>query len=166
MARRRLTTLMTTVLLSVGLPALAHGTFVDARPLPGVVVGGVIDEVAFLFPEPVEYESAVIAVTGPDGQSVPARGRVSSPVPSAVRVGIEAITLPGEYRVDHAVSSQDGFVFEGTFTFVYGPAAPPLDPLPYGGDSRPWPWLVAGGGVLLLTTVILRRSRAWRSEAD
>jgi methionine-rich copper-binding protein CopC len=164
-ARRHLATIVTTALLSISLPVLAHGTFVDVRPLPGVVVGGVIDEVSFLFPEPVEPDSAVIAVTGPDGQSVPAESRVESPVPSAVRIGIEPLTLPGEYRVDHAVTSQDGFVFEGTFTFVYDPAASPLEPLPYGESQTSWPWLVAVVSGLGLVW-ILRRSRTRPGGAD
>lgn len=33
----------------IALPAVAHGSWVDARPLPGVVVGGTVDEVAFLY---------------------------------------------------------------------------------------------------------------------
>lgn len=165
MARRRLATLLTMVLLSISLPGLAHGTFLDARPLPGVVVGGVVDEVSFLFPEPVDPDSAVITVTGPDGLSVPARGEVESPAPSAVRVAIEALTLPGEHRVDHAVTSLDGFIFEGTFTFRYDPTAPPLDPLPYGRDPLPWPWLVGIVATLGLIVVAARRRRAGRVEA-
>jgi methionine-rich copper-binding protein CopC len=141
-ARRRIAILVTMVSLSISLPTLAHGTFVDARPLPGVVVGGVVDEVSLLFPEPIVSDSAVIAVTGPDGRSVSPRGGVQSPVPSAVTVAIEALSLPGEHRIDHVVTSQDGFVFEGSFTFVYDPAAPALDPLPYGRDPLPWVWLL------------------------
>ena len=148
------------VFLSITLPALAHGTFVDARPLPGVVVGGVVDEVSFLFPEPIDPDSAVIAVNGPDGLSVPVQRGVESPVPSAVRVAIEALTLPGEYRVDHAVTSLDGFVFEGTFAFVYDPNAPSLDPLPYGRDPLPWQWLVVIAAALGLIIWTVRRSRA------
>lgn len=155
------------VLLSfTGLPALAHGTFVDARPLPGVVVGGVVDEVSFLFPEPIDPDSAVIAVTGPDGLEVPARGGVDSPVSSAARIAIEALTLPGEYRVDHAVTSLDGFVFEGTFAFVYDPTAPSLDPLPYGRDPVPWQWIVGIAGAVGLAGWILRRSRVRHGGED
>lgn len=166
MARRRLAALLTMVILPLGLPALGHGTFVDARPLPGVIVGDVVDEVSFLFPEPIEPASAVIAVAGPDGQLLPVLGGVESPVPSAVRVAIEALTIPGEYRVDHAVTSRDGFVFEGTFTFVYDPSAPALDPLPYGRDPMPWPWLV--GVVVALGGFIwtFRRGRVRRRDAD
>lgn len=160
MARWRLATLVTLVLMpATGLPALAHGTFVDARPLPGVVVGGVVDEVSFLFPEPVDPESTVIAVTGPDGLVVPVEADVTSPVPSAVRVGIDPLTLPGEYAVDHSVRSLDGFVFQGTFTFVYDPAAPPLDPLGYGRAPLPWPWLVVIVGAIGLVIWFLRRTR-------
>lgn len=149
------------VFLLIGAPAaLAHGTFVDARPLPGVEVGGVVDEVSFLFPEPVETDSAVIAVIGPQGHPVPASGQVESPIPSVVRVGIEALTLPGEYRVDHAVTAHDGFVFEGSFTFSFDPSAPPLDPLPYGRDGLGWPWLAGIAGAIALAGWMVRtRSR-------
>ena len=158
MARRRLASLVTMVLLSsASLPALAHGTFVDARPLPGVGVGGVVDEVSLLFPEPVVAESAVIAVIGPNGVAVPVNGEVDSPVPSAVRVAIESLTLPGEYRIDHSVASRDGFVFEGSFTFTYDPTAPTLDPLPYGRAPLPWQWLLGIVAAIGVVTWFLRR---------
>jgi hypothetical protein len=34
-----------------------------------VLSAAVVDEVSFLFPEPIVSDSAVIAVTGPDGRS-------------------------------------------------------------------------------------------------
>lgn len=158
--------LIVVVSASVGmlsLPALAHGSFVDARPLPGTTVGGVVDEVEFLFTEEVLAGGAVISVTAPDGTTVATRGALVVPVPPVARQPIHELRTPGEYRVDYSIPSFDGTVFEGAFVFTYDPNAPTLEPLPFGrGDNMPLVFIGLGSLVVFVVggaVVARRRSR-------
>jgi len=144
----------------LGMPALAHGTFVDARPLPGVTVGGTVDEVAFLFPERIIARGAAIVVTGPDGIVVPTSGPIERPADTVVRMPIETLSRPGEYGVDYSVPAADGFVFEGSFTFFFDPAADALEPLPYGRGG--WTGRASIGAVLILVSVVAVGLIGWR----
>lgn len=161
---RRVVILCTLVLsLIPAVSVLAHGSFVDARPLPGVRVGGVVDEVAFLFSEGLVAGAGSITVTGPTGLDVPAAGEAEYPIGAVIRLPIERLTDPGSYRVDYRVPAADGFVFEGSFEFVFEVGAEPLPPLPYGRSG--W-WLPGLGGVLAVAIFVLAR-KAWRdSQGD
>ena len=153
-----------TALGLIGLPALAHGTWVDARPLPGVVVGGTVDEVAFLFPEPLVAGEGGITVTGPDGQSIPT-GTIEFPADAVARVKVEPLTAEGTYTVSYTLSATDGFVFSGSHRFEYRETAPGLEPLPYGRGS----WLPAaalGAVVLAAGGWAIARRRSGRSTRD
>jgi methionine-rich copper-binding protein CopC len=124
---------MAAVLLASGMaPVFAHGTFIDARPLPGVAVGGTVDEVEILFPEDIVVAGSRIELRAPDGTQVPQRGRITAPIPSLVRVGIQPLVVADTYRIEYSVPSTDGFVFEGSFEFTYDPDADPLEPLAFG----------------------------------
>lgn len=145
---RRIVILGTLALCLVpAITVFAHGIFVDVRPLPGVPVGGVVDEVAFLFPEALEVGASSITVTGPTGVEVAAAGEAEHPVETVIRLPIEQLTEPGSYRVDYRVPGADGFVFEGSFEFTYDVSAAPLGPLPYGRPGSVW-WLAGVGGAL------------------
>lgn len=149
---RRVLILAVALAGAVAAPALAHGTFVDARPLPGVEVGGTVDEVEFLFPEAVRTTDAVITVTAPDGSSVPTAGGMDTSVEGLVRQRIEPLSIAGEHRIDYRIPSADGEVFEGAFVFTWDPAADPLEPLPFGrGDGL---LVVAGIGGAVATIVL------------
>jgi len=141
---------------------LAHGTFLDSRPLPGVTVGGTVDELAFLFPEPVDTSAAVITIVGPDGLAIPTTGPAEGPADPVVRQPIRALVEPGSYRVSHSVASTDGFVFEGTFDFTYQPTADPLSPLPYGRDT-PLGWVTLGGILVVAVAAVVLRTRRFRA---
>jgi methionine-rich copper-binding protein CopC len=121
------------ILLASGMASVsAHGTFVDARPLPGVAVGGTIDEVEILFPEEIVIAGSRIEVRAPDGTQVRQRGPIGAPIPSLVRVGIQPLVVRGTYRIEYFVPSTDGTVFEGSFEFTYDPDADPLEGLAFG----------------------------------
>lgn len=136
------------VVIAIAAPVTAHGSFVDARPLPGVTVGGTVDEVAFLFPEPVSAVGAQVTVISATGGEIDPAGELESPAPGVVRLPIVALEHPGDYRVEFRVHAVDGFVFEGEFGFVYDPTAEPLDPLPHGrGDG--------GGRVAVIAMVVV-----------
>ncbi len=125
------------ILLASGMASLsAHGTFIDARPLPGVAVGGTVDEVEILFPEDIVVAESRIEVRAPDGTQVLQRGRIIAPIPSLVRVRIQPLVTPGTYRIDYFVPSTDGTVFEGSFEFTFDPDADPLDPLAFGRETN------------------------------
>lgn len=148
----------------IALPAIAHGTWVDARPLPGVVVGGTVDEVEFLFPEPLAAGEGEIMMTGPDGRSVPA-GPLEFPAGPVVRMSIDPLVVEGTYTVSYTLSATDGFVFTGSHRFEYRETAPGLDPLPYGRRS----WVpVAGLGVVALAAFgwVVANRRTRRSPRD
>lgn len=147
-----------TLALSVApaVPVLAHGTFVDARPLPGVEVGGVVDEVAFFFPEDLVSGAGSITVTGPSGVAVPPAGTVEYPIGAVIRLPIEPLTEPGAYSVEYRVPAADGFVFEGSFEFTYEATADSLGPLPYGEPDSPW-WLAGVAGAVAVALFVLAR---------
>lgn len=148
----------------IAVPAAAHGSWVDARPLPGVVAGGTVDEVAFLFPEPLVVGEGGITITGPDGRSVPT-GDIEFPADAVARVGIEPLTMEGIYTVSYTLPATDGFVFTGSYRFEYLQAAPGLEPLPYGRGS----WVSAAGlGVVVLAAGawVVARRRTGRSARD
>ncbi|HVR33383.1 MAG TPA: copper resistance protein CopC [Acidimicrobiia bacterium] len=153
---------MLAILMVFPAAGLAHGTFVDSRPLPGVTVGGTVDEVAFLFPEPVIASGAVISLIGPDGLAISTTGPAEGPADPVVRQPIRALVEPGRYRVIHSVPSADGFVFEGTFDFTYQPTADPLSPLPYGRNT-PLGWVTLGGILVVTVAAVVLRSRRFRA---
>jgi methionine-rich copper-binding protein CopC len=125
---------------SLASPALGHGSFVDARPLPGVEVGGVVDEVALLFGEDLAVGEGSIEVTAPDGEPT-SGGPVEYPIDRVIRMAIEPLSEPGQYEVAYRVPAIDGFIFEGRFPFTFDPSAEQLDPLPF-GRSAPMPWVI------------------------
>ena len=143
----------------VALPALAHGTFLDARPLPGVAVGGEVEAIEMLFPEPVVLEGVRISVEGPDGP-VASTGAVTAPTETVIRTPIEQLDTPGSYMVTYEVPAVDGFVFEGSYPFEFDPQAPPIAPLPFGND--PLPVVIIGVGVLAVTMATVATTVAWR----
>lgn len=157
--RRLVIAAVTLGLLAVGIvPAAGHGTFIDARPLPGVDVGGTVNEVAFLFPEPLLAGQGEIVLFDPVGAAVPARGGLEHPAESVVRIPIGPLEDPGRYRVTWRLPAVDGFVFEGAFEFRYDPDAAPLDPLPYGREGRA-PWLIGLAAVALGGFIAVARRR-------
>ena len=125
------------ILLVSGMASLsAHGTFIDARPLPGVAVGGTVDEVEILFPEEIVVAGTRIEVMAPDGTQVLQRGRITAPIPSLVRVRIQPLVTPDTYWIEYFVPSIDGTVFEGSYEFTFDPDADPLDPLAFGRETN------------------------------
>ncbi len=136
----------------------SHGTFIDARPLPGVVVGGTVNEVEILFPEDIVVAESQIEVRALDGTQVLPRGRATAPIPSLVRVRIQPLVVPGTYRIEYFVPSTDGFVFEGSFEFTFDPDADPLDPLAFGRETNVlFPSALAIAAVVGAAIVISRR---------
>lgn len=157
--RRLATTLLLGLVSIPATAALAHGTFVDARPLPGVEVGGDVDEVALLFPEKLVPGAGSITVVGPTG--VVPSGSIENPVETVIRLPIDPLTRPGTYEVAFTVPAADGFVFEGSFEFDYSPAARPLEPLPYGRVDRSR-WLLVGATFVAVAGFVV--VRALRSD--
>jgi methionine-rich copper-binding protein CopC len=156
--RRSVVAATVTILTLHAAPVVAHGTFVDARPLPGVTVGGTVDEVAFLFPEAIVPEGAVIVVTGPEGIVVPASGSIERLADTVVRIPIEVLSRPGEYGVDYSIPAADGFAFDGSFTFFFDPAADALEPLPYARGGRAGLLAVVAVSILVVATGVI----GWR----
>lgn len=148
--------LVAALLMWAAVPAQAHGSFLDARPLPGVTVGGTVDEVAFLFPEEVFTDGATITVTAPDGSTV-SSGSLRHPEGGVVRQSIEALSVSGEYRVDYSVPALDGSTYEGSFTFEYQPDARPLDPLPFGRERSTIPTVVVVVGLAAVVLLAVGR---------
>jgi copper transport protein len=103
-------------LLVLGVPgrASAHALLVSSTPKPNQQLGTTPGVVTLVFSEPLTKESTA-SVTDPDG-------RVFSDAVSGVEMLIRLTTnAPGQYRVQwKSVSSLDGHVIRGSFTFEVG----------------------------------------------
>jgi methionine-rich copper-binding protein CopC len=101
-------------------PAFAHAHLNTAVPAVGGTVTASPSAIRLTFSEDVEPHFSTIALTGPDGKSVPlgqpatAPGHVlASPVPQPLK--------PGTYTVTWHVVSVDTHKTQGSFSFTVRP---------------------------------------------
>jgi copper transport protein len=133
----RLLALVLVVLLASPAAALAHAVLQSASPAPDSINATAPERIELLFNEPVQLLSLrLIDAAGQDHSpaSVPEvrDGQVLWPLPDR---------LPdGRYLVSWRVSSLDGHIIGGTFTFAVGAGAAQLPAAPVADDSH-WPVL-------------------------
>jgi copper resistance protein C len=151
--------LLATMSLTVTLHApfaWAHATRISAEPPDGAVLTTGPDRVSATFNERLQTTFAAMTVVGPDNNmwstgEPSVRGAV-------VSIGLRPLGPAGTYTVNYRVTSADGHVVSGSWSFrltepgtgTPGPVAAPRGT----GDSPPlWPFvvvtvaLVAAGGL-------------------
>ncbi len=123
------------LLLAVGLlvvqgSALAHPTLVRTEPPANSVLAEPPAQVQLWFNEPVEARASRIAVYDSGGKRVSKGPIEAAGDPKTIRVSLDAIG-PGRYTVDWLIlSTLDGHVISGKFTFSVRGAASPGKPAP------------------------------------
>lgn len=151
-----------------GVASSAHTELLQASPGPSQRVGGTVDFIDLVFLAPVS--DVEVDVVGPDGQPVPTM--VESPEGQIIHVAMEAVELPGSYRVTYRMRSDDGDLTESGFLFTYQPGA--LQPVRFDAADVPddgsglsgsrLAGLIAVGALLVLCLVLARRLLRRRAE--
>ncbi|MBV1854963.1 copper resistance CopC family protein [Catellatospora tritici] len=174
------------LLALVAQPAWAHNSLVSASPAKNAALTAPPAQVTLKFLATLKKDGAKLTVTGPDGASAADAPAISGKTISAKFSG----TTGGAYQVAYEVSSEDGHVVQGSYTFTLAgqpspapvtesatvpsaspstaaPGSPsPAQAQPNSGDDKPWwPWI--GGAVVagllvggLLNLVKRRRGQA------
>lgn len=138
-------------------PASAHAVRTAADPAPDASLTEGPPRVSATFNEQLQTDFANMTVVGPDGNlwsTGPAdvQGAVAS-------VGLRPLGPAGKYTVNYRVTSADGHVVNGAWSFEVtvagtGSPGPPVAPAASGDDGFPiWPFavlaaLIVFGGAL------------------
>ncbi|MDD4867183.1 MAG: copper resistance protein CopC [Mycobacterium sp.] len=125
--------------------AFAHATRISTDPADDAILATGPDRVSATFNERLQTRFAAMTVVGPDG-NVWSTGEPAVQG-AVVSVGLRPLGPTGTYTVNYRVTSADGHVVSGSWTFrlavagtgTPGPAAAPRD----AGDNPPlWPFVV------------------------
>jgi copper resistance protein C len=140
-------------------PAAAHANRVASDPADSAALTSGPDHVSATFNERLQTTFAAMTVVGPD------RNVWSSGAPTVqgavVSVGVRPLGPVGTYTVNYRVTSADGHVVSGSWSFRLtvpgtGEPGPPAAASGAGGGIPVWPFvvvaavLVAGGGLWAL----------------
>jgi methionine-rich copper-binding protein CopC len=167
--KRLLTTLVLAISLIVAAmagagAASAHATRVATDPVENTELSKAPQKVSAMFSEALQTEFAAMTVVGPDGNL----WSTGDPqVDGAVlSVGVRPLGPSGTYTVNYRVTSADGHVVSGSWSFrltvastgTPGPSASAPSP---SGDGIPvWPFFVAAGLIVAVGAVwAVRRQR-------
>ena len=126
--------------------AFAHATRVSTEPAGDAVLTTGPDRVSATFNERLQTTFAAMTVVGPDG-NVWSTGEPTVEG-AVVGIGLRPLGPAGIYTVNYRVTSADGHVVSGSWSFrltvpgtgTPGPAAAGTDT---GGDVPVWPFVVA-----------------------
>jgi copper resistance protein C len=140
--------------------ASAHATRVSSQPADNAVLTAGPDRVSAAFNEQLQTSFAAMAVVGPDG-NLWSTGQPTVQG-AVVGVGVRPLGPAGTYTVNYRVTSADGHVVSGSWSFrltvpgtgTPGPAPSATDA---GGRVRTWvpTWL------FLVLTLALVAAAAW-----
>jgi methionine-rich copper-binding protein CopC len=138
LAALALTAIMTAQLAS------AHAARVSTQPADNAVLAAGPDQVSATFNEQLQTSFAAMAVVGPDG-NLWSTGRPT--VQGAiVSLGVRPLGPTGTYTVSYRVTSADGHVVSGSWSFrltVAGTGTPgPAATTDRGDDAPIWPFVV------------------------
>lgn len=164
-----LLTLVLTVLALAGAGhAAAHATLLSSDPAPGTALTSSPTTVSATFSEDLQTAFAAMTVVGPDGNLWSTGDvRVTGPV---AEVDVRPLGPAGTYTANYRVTSADGHVITGSWTFdltvaatgTPGPSvasapaqAPAAEPARDGGVPV-WPFVVAA--------VVLAGAGVWWSR--
>ncbi|SRX92948.1 copper resistance protein [Rhodococcus jostii RHA1] [Mycobacterium shimoidei] len=130
----------------------AHAVRVGTTPAEGAVVEKGPEQVSATFNEPLQPAFAAMTVVGPDGNLWSSgKPQVAGAV---ISVGLRPLGPAGTYTVNYRVTSADGHVVTGSWSFQLavpgtGQPGPGAHTGGAGGDGVPiWPF-VAGAVVLV-----------------
>jgi methionine-rich copper-binding protein CopC len=135
--------------------ASAHAARISAEPADNAVLTAGPDRVSATFNERLQTTFAAMTVIGPDG-NVWSTGEPAVQG-AVVAVGLRPLGPAGTYTVNYRVTSADGHVVSGSWSFRLavpgtGTPGPPAVGTGTGGDLPVWPFvaaavaLVAAGG--------------------
>lgn len=123
-ARRMATTLSLSVVVCASwiilwcAPALAHAGIVERQPDDGASVSRPPEQVRLTFNEPVEASFDPLKVFGPDGERVDRENARTLPgEPEVIVTDLEDLPR-GSHEVEYRVTSVDGHVVSGDYTFT------------------------------------------------
>jgi len=141
-------------------PAAAHTVLVSSDPPAGATLTAGPDRVSATFNEDLQPGFAAMTVVGPDGNL----WSVGDPsVSGAVAgIGVRPLGPSGQYSVNYRVTSADGHVVSGSwsFTVTQSTTATPGPPVaPDSPESRIplWPFLATAGAIAAAALWALRR---------
>ena len=123
-----LVTLIASVMVIRGAPAMAHTELVQASPGPGATLDAPPAEVVLVFDGAVQPAADPIVVTDVDGTRVP-MGDAIDREPTVVSVALAPL-VAGDYTVAYRVVAGDGHVVEGTYQFTVSSVATTTAPTP------------------------------------
>ncbi|MCV7377127.1 copper resistance protein CopC [Mycobacterium alsense] len=126
-------------------PASAHATRVSADPADNAVLVAGPDRVAATFNERLQTAFAAMTVVGPDG-NVWSTGEPTVQG-AVVGIGLRPLGPAGTYTVNYRVTSADGHVVSGSWSFRLsvpgtGSPGPPAAGPAAGGAVPVWPFVV------------------------
>jgi copper resistance protein C len=144
-----LTLLLTMLALAGAGVASAHASLISSDPAPGSALPAAPARVSATFSEDLQTAFAAMTVVGPDGNLWSAgEVRVKGPV---AEVDLRALGPAGTYTANYRVTSADGHVITGSWSFdltvaetgTPGPSAAPA-PASTADDGLPvWPFVLA-----------------------
>jgi methionine-rich copper-binding protein CopC len=154
MRLRVLTALATVVLATLALagagPAAAHAARVAADPAEDTVLTASPQRVTATFNEPMQKAFAAMTVVGPDG-NLWSTGEPEV-ADALVSVGVRPLGPAGDYTVNYRLTSADGHVVTGSWSFALdvagtgtpGPSATATPAAPPDRGVPVWPFVVVG----------------------
>jgi methionine-rich copper-binding protein CopC len=139
-----LAALMSTATLNAQ-PAFAHAARVSADPADSAVLTTGPDRVTATFNERLQTTFAAMTVVGPDG-NVWSTG-APTVQGAVVGIGLRPLGPAGTYTVNYRVTSADGHVVSGSWSFRLtvpgtGTPGPPAARPDAGGGVPVWPFVV------------------------
>lgn len=150
--------------------AAAHATLVSSDPAPGTSLTAAPTKVSATFSEDLQPAFAAMTVIGPDGNLwSTGEVRVDGPV---AEVDVRPLGPSGTYTANYRVTSADGHVISGSWSFdltvaatgtpgpPVAPAPAPAAPAPASDDGVPvWPFVVVAAVILVGAGVWWSRRR-------
>ena len=153
----------TTIAITGAAPASAHTVLSAADPAADAALSAGPNRVSATFNEDLQTTFAAMTVVGPDGNlwssgDTEVRGPVAS-------VGVRPLGPSGKYTVNYRVTSDDGHVVSGSWSFtvtVPSTGAPGPSVSGTAGSQRIslWPFIIGAGLLVagIATWMVRRRS--------
>ncbi|HET8599275.1 MAG TPA: copper resistance CopC family protein [Segeticoccus sp.] len=125
---------MTALQTATAPPASAHDVLIRTVPAGGASIGQLPGEVQLIFEEPPLKLGTQVIVSGPNGPAQQGKPVIDG---STVRQQLAPGAPAGKYTVDYRVTSDDGHVVSGSFSFTAQKGAAGADAKPSGATATP-----------------------------